>query len=71
VYTDVSYLACAKKLLAVPSLIYRSSPPTTPHRQPFISWPGRTTTGQYEFQCLHGMGEPLYEQVVGKVADGN
>ncbi len=22
------------------------------------------------FQCLHGMGEPLYEQVVGKVADG-
>ena len=26
--------------------------------------------GQYEFQCLHGMGEPLYEQVVGKIADG-
>ncbi len=22
-------------------------------------------TGQYEFQCLHGMGEPLYEEVVG------
>src|SRR6202012_3948304 len=21
--------------------------------------------GQYEFQCLHGMGEPLYQQVVG------
>ena len=26
--------------------------------------------GQYEFQCLHGMGEPLYEQVVGKVSEG-
>ncbi len=26
--------------------------------------------GQYEFQCLHGMGEPLYEQVVGAIADG-
>ncbi len=26
--------------------------------------------GQYQFQCLHGMGEPLYEQVTGKVADG-
>ncbi|MGH8354699.1 MAG: bifunctional proline dehydrogenase/L-glutamate gamma-semialdehyde dehydrogenase PutA, partial [Pseudomonas sp.] len=26
--------------------------------------------GQYEFQCLHGMGEPLYEQVVGKIAEG-
>ena len=22
----------------------------------------RTTTRQYEFQCLHGMGEPLYER---------
>ena len=21
--------------------------------------------GQYEFQCLHGMGEPLYEEIVG------
>ena len=24
-----------------------------------------TSAGQYEFQCLHGMGEPLYEEVVG------
>ncbi|MFX5493942.1 proline dehydrogenase family protein, partial [Acinetobacter baumannii] len=23
-------------------------------------------SGQYEFQCLHGMGEPLYEEVVGR-----
>ena len=22
------------------------------------------SAGQYEFQCLHGMGEPLYQQVV-------
>ena len=29
-------------------------------------WPGRDFhRGQYEFQCLHGMGEPLYEEVVG------
>src|SRR5690606_22760595 len=26
--------------------------------------------GQYEFQCLHGMGEPLYEQVVGSLKEG-
>src|SRR5690606_32569801 len=26
--------------------------------------------GQYEFQCLHGMGEPLYKEIVGSVADG-
>ena len=25
-------------------------------------------TGDYEFQCLHGMGEPLYEEVVGTAA---
>ena len=30
----------------------------------------RLHAGQYEFQCLHGMGEPLYEQVVGPVAAG-
>jgi RHH-type proline utilization regulon transcriptional repressor/proline dehydrogenase/delta 1-pyrroline-5-carboxylate dehydrogenase len=26
---------------------------------------GDYSQGQYEFQCLHGMGEPLYEEVVG------
>src|SRR5690606_24081997 len=26
--------------------------------------------GQYEFQCLHGMGEPLYEEVTGPVGEG-
>ena len=26
--------------------------------------------GQYEFQCLHGMGEPLYMQVVGSATEG-
>ena len=26
--------------------------------------------GQYEFQCLHGMGEPLYERVVGRARGG-
>ena len=27
---------------------------------------GNFYAGQYEFQCLHGMGEPLYEEVVGR-----
>src|SRR6202521_3238644 len=26
---------------------------------------GNYSAAQYEFQCLHGMGEPLYQQVVG------
>ena len=35
-----------------------------------MAGPERYTPGQYEFQCLHGMGEPLYEQVVGRAEDG-
>src|SRR3546814_10633568 len=26
--------------------------------------------GQYKFQCLHGMGESLYEHITGPVAQG-
>ncbi|WP_323170382.1 trifunctional transcriptional regulator/proline dehydrogenase/L-glutamate gamma-semialdehyde dehydrogenase [Pantoea agglomerans] len=72
VYTDISYLACARKLLAVPSLIY---PQFATHNAQTLAAIYQLAgnnyyPGQYEFQCLHGMGEPLYEQVVGKVADG-
>ena len=67
VHTDVSYLACARKMLAAPDAIFPQ----------FATHNARTLAsimvmagpnyyaGQYEFQCLHGMGEPLYEQVVG------
>ena len=64
VHTDVSYLACARKLLAAPDAVY----PAVRHAQrahargDLRTWPARTSAGQYEFQCLHGMGEPLYER---------
>ncbi|MFC3393532.1 trifunctional transcriptional regulator/proline dehydrogenase/L-glutamate gamma-semialdehyde dehydrogenase [Brenneria rubrifaciens] len=72
VYTDVSYLACARKLLAAPNLIY---PQFATHNAQTLSAVYHLAgnnyyPGQYEFQCLHGMGEPLYEQVVGNVAEG-
>ncbi|EMZ5188287.1 trifunctional transcriptional regulator/proline dehydrogenase/L-glutamate gamma-semialdehyde dehydrogenase [Yersinia enterocolitica] len=72
VYTDVSYLACARKLLAVPNLIYPQFATHNAHTLSAIyHLAGQNYyPGQYEFQCLHGMGEPLYEQVVGKVAEG-
>ncbi|PEH72681.1 trifunctional transcriptional regulator/proline dehydrogenase/L-glutamate gamma-semialdehyde dehydrogenase [Edwardsiella tarda] len=72
VYTDVSYLACAKKLLSVPNLIYPQFATHNAHTLAAIyQLAGQNYyPGQYEFQCLHGMGEPLYQQVVGKVADG-
>lgn len=72
VYTDVSYLACAKKLLSVPNLIYPQFATHNAHTLAAIySLAGQNYyPGQYEFQCLHGMGEPLYEQVTGKVSEG-
>ncbi|WP_411563917.1 trifunctional transcriptional regulator/proline dehydrogenase/L-glutamate gamma-semialdehyde dehydrogenase [Pseudomonas shirazensis] len=72
VYTDVSYIACARKLLSVPEAIYPQFATHNAHTLSAIYHIAGQNyyPGQYEFQCLHGMGEPLYEQVVGKVADG-
>ena len=71
-YTDISYVACARKLLAVPEAIYPQFATHNAHSLSAIyQLAGQNYyPGQYEFQCLHGMGEPLYEQVVGKIADG-
>ncbi len=72
VHTDVSYLACARKLLAAPQAVY---PQFATHNAQTLAaiyfMAGQNYyPGQYEFQCLHGMGEPLYEQVTGPVAQG-
>jgi RHH-type proline utilization regulon transcriptional repressor/proline dehydrogenase/delta 1-pyrroline-5-carboxylate dehydrogenase len=67
VYTDVSYLVCAQKLLAATDVIY---PQFATHNAQTLStiytWAKRDGVTDYEFQCLHGMGESLYDQVVGK-----
>ena len=72
-YTDVSYLACARKLLAAPDAVYPQFATHNAHSLAAIyqmAGPDSYTPAQYEFQCLHGMGEPLYEQVVGKTSEG-
>ena len=67
VHTDVSYLACARRLLAAPDAVF---PQFATHNAMTLA-AIHTLAGdgaprdRYEFQCLHGMGEPLYEQVVG------
>ena len=66
-YTDVAYLACARKLLDAPDAVF---PQFATHNAQTLSaiyhLAGKNYyPGQYEFQCLHGMGEPLYEEVVG------
>ncbi len=70
-YTDVSFLACARKLLAAPEAIYPQFATHNAHTLAAVyQLAGQNYyAGQYEFQCLHGMGEPLYEQVVGKGQD--
>jgi len=67
-YTDAAYLACAGKLLAAPDAVYPQFATHNAHTLAAIytmADPDQYQPGQYEFQCLHGMGEPLYEQVVG------
>jgi RHH-type proline utilization regulon transcriptional repressor/proline dehydrogenase/delta 1-pyrroline-5-carboxylate dehydrogenase len=66
VYTDVSYLTCAKKLLAATDALYPQFATHNAHTLSVIySWAQQSGIKDYEFQCLHGMGETLYDQVVG------
>ena len=67
VHTDVSFLACARKLLDAPDAVF---PQFATHNAQTLATIHTMAgpdfrPGQYEFQCLHGMGEPLYEEVVG------
>ncbi|WP_394730618.1 bifunctional proline dehydrogenase/L-glutamate gamma-semialdehyde dehydrogenase PutA [Altererythrobacter sp. GH1-8] len=68
VHTDVSYIACAKKLLAAREHVF---PQFATHNAQTLATiyhmaGSEFALGDYEFQCLHGMGEALYEEVVGK-----
>ncbi len=62
-HTDIAYLACARKLLAEPRLVF---PQFATHNAAtlceVIELAGDNR--DFEFQCLHGMGETLYDQVV-------
>ncbi|MEP9350635.1 trifunctional transcriptional regulator/proline dehydrogenase/L-glutamate gamma-semialdehyde dehydrogenase [Xanthobacter sp. KR7-225] len=68
VHSDVAYIACARKLLAATDAVF---PQFATHNAQTLATIYHLAgpdfeIGQYEFQCLHGMGEPLYEEVVGK-----
>jgi RHH-type proline utilization regulon transcriptional repressor/proline dehydrogenase/delta 1-pyrroline-5-carboxylate dehydrogenase len=61
VATDVSYLACAKKLLEASDVIY---PAFATHNANTIGQVKALAAGrEFEFQRLHGMGEELYEEL--------
>ncbi len=61
--TDVSFLACAKHLLAAQDLVYSQFATHNAHTASAIIEIAKDSKN-YEFQRLHGMGEPLHEKLV-------
>lgn len=65
--TDVNYIVCAKKLLNATDVIY---PLFATHNALTLATVMELANAQhatqYEFQCLHGMGDALYDQLVSK-----
>ena len=66
VNTDVSYLACARKLFACdPNLIYPQFATHNAHTVAYVLTLAKQSPARaFEFQRLHGMGEELYAQIV-------
>lgn len=72
-YTDLAYLACAKKLLSAPHAVFAQFATHNAHTLAAVHEMAgglQAAADAYEFQCLHGMGETLYEQVVGPPSAG-
>ncbi len=61
--TDVSYLACAGKMLTSPNLFPAFATHNALTVATILEWAGPDRT-RFEFQRLHGMGEGLYERLV-------
>jgi RHH-type proline utilization regulon transcriptional repressor/proline dehydrogenase/delta 1-pyrroline-5-carboxylate dehydrogenase len=64
VATDVSYLACVRRLLGFGPVFYPQFATHNAHTvAAVLALAGERR--DYEFQRLHGMGEALYDQIVG------
>jgi RHH-type proline utilization regulon transcriptional repressor/proline dehydrogenase/delta 1-pyrroline-5-carboxylate dehydrogenase len=63
--TDVSFLACAKKILNYSNAFY---PAFATHNAYSLAAVLEMAGDKkdFEFQCLHGMGYTLYDQIIGK-----
>ncbi|NGY06245.1 bifunctional proline dehydrogenase/L-glutamate gamma-semialdehyde dehydrogenase PutA [Solimonas terrae] len=62
--TDVSYLACAKAMLAAPHLYPAFATHNALSVSTIIEWAGASR--EFEFQRLHGMGVGLYEKLMAE-----
>ena len=61
IHTDISYLACAAKLIAAGGTVFPQF--ATHNALTIASIHAIAADADYEFQCLHGMGEDLYRDV--------
>ena len=69
VFTDISFQACAKKIMTMTDAIYPQFATHNAYSVAMIL----NIVGDYrdfEFQCLHGMGAELYEEIVPKAKYG-
>jgi len=62
--TDVSYHACANRLLAYRDSIYPQFATHNAYTASVILELAGDDKEGFEFQCLHGMGDTLYDQIV-------
>ena len=62
--TDVSYLACAGKLLNASDAFYPQFATHNAHTICAINQMAAGGSGEFEYQRLHGMGQELYEAVL-------
>lgn len=75
--TDVSYICCAKKLLAMNDRIYPQFATHNAHTVAAVQALAKDTVLRngaklnFEFQRLHGMGESLYRQVMERENAGD
>ena len=65
VYTDVAYLACARRLLSARAQVLPRFATHNAHTVAAILALGADgSADDYEFQCLYGMGAGLYQQLL-------
>lgn len=62
--TDVSYHACANRLLAYRDYIYPQFATHNAYTASIILELAAEDKEGFEFQCLHGMGDTLYDEIV-------
>ncbi|RSV44340.1 bifunctional proline dehydrogenase/L-glutamate gamma-semialdehyde dehydrogenase PutA [Sphingomonas sp. ABOLE] len=62
--TDVSYLACARDMLAAKNIVPAFASHNALTVATILDWAGDSR--DFEFQRLHGMGEGLYERLVNE-----